>query len=67
VGGPTGKILFQGILRRGRKLHYTLGPRLWVRMGRPRNVDILLGSARVGGLPAQPGNVLLARSGAQPA
>jgi hypothetical protein len=67
VGGPTGRILFQAILQRGRKLHYTLGPRLWVRMGRPGNVDILLGAARVGGLPAQPGNVLLTRSGARPA
>ncbi|MDX6466666.1 MAG: hypothetical protein QOI27_1706 [Gaiellaceae bacterium] len=67
AGGPTGRILFQGTLERGKRLHYTLGPRLWVRMGRPGNVDIRLGSARVGGLPAQPGNVLLTRSGAQPA
>jgi cytoskeleton protein RodZ len=67
TGGANGHILFQGILEQGRTLHYTLGPSLWVRMGRPGNVDISLGANLVRGLPAQPGNVLLTRSGPQAA
>jgi cytoskeletal protein RodZ len=67
TGGPNGRILFQGVLEQGRTLHYTLGTQLWVRMGRPGNVDISLGAHRVNGLPAQPGNVLLTRSGPQAA
>jgi cytoskeletal protein RodZ len=67
TGGPNGQILFQGVLERGTVLRYTLGRRIWVRMGRPRNVDIKLGAHLVNGLPAQPGNVLLTRSGPQAA
>jgi cytoskeletal protein RodZ len=67
IGGPNGQILFQGVLERGKTLRYSLGHRLWVRMGRPVNVDISLGGDRVNGLPAQPGNVLLTSSGPQAA
>ena len=67
TGGPGGQILFQGVLAQGQTLRYPLGRRLWVRMGRPGNVDISLGGHRVNGLPAQPGNVLLTRDGAQAA
>jgi cytoskeletal protein RodZ len=67
TGGPNGQILFQGVLERGRTLRYGLPHNLWVRMGRPGNVDISLGADRVNGLPAQPGNVLLTPSGPQAA
>jgi cytoskeletal protein RodZ len=67
TGGPNGQILFQGVLEQGRALRYTLGHRIWVRMGRPGNIDISLGRDLVNGLPAQPGNVLLTRSGPQAA
>jgi cytoskeletal protein RodZ len=67
TGGPNGQILFQGVLEQGKTLRYTLGHRLWVRMGRPGNVDISLGADPVNGLPAQPGNVLLTPSGPQAA
>lgn len=67
TGGPNGQILFQGVLEQGRTLHYTLGHRLWVRMGRPGNLDISLGAHRVNGLPADPSNVLLTRRGPQAA
>ena len=67
TGGPNGAILFQGILEQGKTLHYTLGNRLWVRMGRPGNVDIKLGAHLVNGLPSLPGNVLLTPSGPQAA
>ena len=67
AGGPNGQILFQGMLEQGKTLHYTLGNRIWVRLGRPTNVDISLGGRRVNGLPVQPGNVLLTRDGPQAA
>jgi cytoskeletal protein RodZ len=66
-GGPTGAILFQNVLERGKRLRFTLGHNLWVRMGRPWNVDITLGRRRVTGLPARPGNVLLTQSGSKAA
>jgi hypothetical protein len=62
-GGPTGAILFQNVLERGKRLRFALGRNLWVRMGRPWNVDITLGRGRVNGLPVQAGNVLLTRDG----
>jgi hypothetical protein len=67
TGGPNGPILFQGVLEQGKTLRYSLAHRIWVRMGRPGNVDISLGANRVNGLPAQPGNVLLTSSGPQAA
>ena len=67
AGGPNGQILFQGMLEQRKTLHYTLGNRIWVRLGRPTNVDISLGGRRVNGLPVQPGNVLLTRDGPQAA
>jgi cytoskeletal protein RodZ len=67
TGGPNGQILFQGVLEQGKTLRYALTHRIWVRMGRPGNVDIKLGANLVQGLPAQPGNVLLTSSGPQAA
>jgi cytoskeletal protein RodZ len=67
TGGPAGPILFEGVLEQGKKLHYPLKHPLWVRMGRPGNVDITLGGRRVNGLPAEPGNVLLTRRGSKTA
>ncbi len=66
--GPAGAVLYQGTLAQGTALHYTLGGhRLWVRMGRPGVLDITVGGHRIGGLPANPANVLLTRRGAQAA
>jgi cytoskeleton protein RodZ len=68
TGGPNGHILYQGVLMKGTTLRYAVGDhRLWVRMGRPRNLDIKLGSYRVNGLPGRPANVLLTRGGPQAA
>jgi hypothetical protein len=67
TGGPTGPVVYEGVLEQGKSLHYTLGQALWVRMGRPDNLDISLGGRLVGGLPAVPANVLLTRSGAKTA
>jgi cytoskeleton protein RodZ len=67
TGGPHGTILFQGVLEQGKTLRYPLKHDLWVRMGRPDNLDITLGNHRVNSLPVQSGNVLLTRSGPQAA
>jgi cytoskeleton protein RodZ len=67
TGGPNGAILFQGVLEQGKTLHFTLRQNVWVRMGRPWNVDIRLGRQHVNGLPVHPGNVLLTRGGPQAA
>lgn len=64
TGSSSGPILFEGILEQGKTLHYTLQHALWVRMGRPTNLDISLGGHTVTGLRAAPGNLLLTRSGA---
>jgi hypothetical protein len=66
-GGPTGAILFQNVLERGKTLRFGLAQNLWVRMGRPWNVDVTLGRRRVNGLPVQAGNVLLTQSGSRAA
>jgi hypothetical protein len=65
IGGPAGREIYRGTLGQGRELKYGLSRPLWVRMGRPAALDIRIGRARVGGLPATPANVLLTRSGAR--
>ena len=67
TGGPNGAILFQGLLEQGKTMHFALAHRIWVRMGRPTNLEISLGGHRVNGLPLHPGNVLLTRNGPQAA
>jgi len=67
TGGPQGAVLFRGILQKGTTLRYTLAHRLWVRMGRPRTLDIALGTRLVKGLPRLPANVLLTPAGPQAA
>lgn len=62
-GGPNGAILFEGVLEQGKTLHYPVAHNVWVRMGRPGNIDITLGGYRVNGLPVLSGNVLLTPSG----
>jgi Helix-turn-helix domain/RodZ C-terminal domain len=66
-GGPNGAIVFEGTLEQGKTLRFTLRHDLWVRMGAPTALDIMVGGKRVNGLPAQPGNVLLTRTGPQAA
>jgi cytoskeleton protein RodZ len=69
TGGPNGPIVYQGVLEQGHSLHFALRHPLWVRMGRPDNVDISLGGRLVGAgaLPATPANMLLTRTGARSA
>jgi transcriptional regulator with XRE-family HTH domain len=66
-GGPSGTVVYEGVLEQGRSLHLALGHDLWVRMGRPDAIDISLGGHLVNGLPAVPANVLLTSNGARSA
>jgi len=63
AGGPTGAVLFEGVLEQGQAKRFQLQPRLWVRMGRPDALDISVAGRAVGGLPASPSNVTLTRNG----
>jgi cytoskeletal protein RodZ len=65
VGGPSGKEIFRGTLERGHYLKYGLHEPVWMRMGRPRALDIRIGKTLVGALPGRASNILLTRSGAK--
>jgi cytoskeleton protein RodZ len=68
TGGASGAVVYEGVLPQGKALHFSLlHQTLWVRMGRPASLDISLGGQPVGGLPADPANVLLTRRGARSA
>jgi cytoskeleton protein RodZ len=67
AGGPNGTVLFEGVLEQGQAKRFPVTSRLWLRMGRPNALDITLAGKPVGGLPATPSNLVLTRSGAQPA
>jgi hypothetical protein len=64
LGGPNGKEIFRGTLLQGRRLRLGLAQPIWVRMGRPLALDIRIGTALVGNLPASPANLLLTKRGA---
>jgi len=67
AGGPSGTVLYEGILEQGQTMRFQLRPRLWVRMGRPSALDITLAGKAVDGLPSSPSNLLLTRTGARSA
>jgi hypothetical protein len=61
VGGATGKKLYEGILEQGKSLRFGVTQNLWVRMGRPSQLDVRLAGHLVNGLPGKPANLLLTR------
>jgi transcriptional regulator with XRE-family HTH domain len=68
TGTASGPIVYQGVLPQGESLHFSLRHQdLWLRMGRPQDLDVVLGGRLVTGLPAQAANLLLTRSGAKAA
>jgi hypothetical protein len=67
VGGETGKVLYEGILEQGKTLRFGVKQALWVRMGRPSQLDVRLAGHIVGGLPGVPANLLLTPKGAETA
>jgi len=68
AGSATGALIYQGTLAQGRKLPVKLtnGP-VWMTVGNPPALDVLLGGKVAHGLPTQVGNVLLTRRGIRPA
>ena len=69
TGGANGPIVYEGVLEQGKTLHFALKHALWMRMGRPDNLDISLAGHTLHGFTttATPANVLLTRRGAQSA
>lgn len=66
-GGPQGAVLYEGVLEQGQTLPLTLSQRIWIRVGAPSNLDVLVGGKPVSGLPSQVGNVYLDSGGLSPA
>jgi hypothetical protein len=60
-------VLWEGVLEQGQAKTFPLRPSVWVRMGAPSMVDVRVAGRLVAGLAAAPENLLLSRSGAQPA
>jgi cytoskeletal protein RodZ len=66
VGSEAGPVLFEGTLGAGETLRYTLAasrPQLWVRVGAPWNLEVLLNGKPATALPSGPGNIVVNRSG----
>jgi cytoskeleton protein RodZ len=63
-GGPSGPVLFEGVLEQGQAKQFRFTSRLWVRMGRPDALDITVAGKAVSGLPASSSNVVLTPAGA---
>jgi cytoskeleton protein RodZ len=64
--GPTGAVVWEGMLEQGRTKTFALHPSVWVRMGAPSALDVQVSGRPVTGLGASPENLLLSRAGAQP-
>ena len=68
AGGPHGALLFEGILSRGATKRFALTHNtIWMRMGRPNVLDVLVAGRAVAGLPDSPANIRLSRAGAKSA
>lgn len=66
VGSEAGPVLFEGTLGAGEILRYTLAarrPQLWLRVGAPWNLEVLLNGKPATALPSGPGNVVVNRRG----
>jgi cytoskeleton protein RodZ len=66
VGSRDGPVLYEGLLARGRTLRFHRQG-LWLRVGAPWNLDVLLDGRLLHGLPQQTGNAVLTGSALQPA
>jgi hypothetical protein len=66
AGGPHGALLFEGILSQGATKRFALTHAVWMRMGRPNVLDVLVAGQPIDRLPATPSNILLSRTGAKP-
>jgi Helix-turn-helix domain/RodZ C-terminal domain len=62
AGGPSGAILYEGILEQGQSKRFQIRSHLWVRMGRPNALDITVAGRAVTPLGGTPSNLVLART-----
>jgi hypothetical protein len=62
VGSSAGKVLYEGLLQKGRTLRYRAST-LWVRLGAATYVDVRVGKRKKFDLPFGTADVLLDRSG----
>jgi Helix-turn-helix domain/RodZ C-terminal domain len=65
--GPNGTLLFQGFLEQGMTKRFPLANGVWVRMGRPDLLEVKVAGHVLTPQNANPANLLLTRTGAQPA
>jgi cytoskeleton protein RodZ len=65
-GSGDGRVLYEGMVSAGEQVRVA-GPRLWVRIGAPWNLEATLNGRQVQGLPADTGNVLVTPTGIVPA
>ena len=62
AGSPTGERLFEGTLTRGKSIRVERA-RVWIRLGAPENLEVLLNGAAVEGFPGQTADVLVTARG----
>jgi transcriptional regulator with XRE-family HTH domain len=68
IGSAAGSVVTERTLRQGETVRFGLRRPLWIRLGAPWNVDVVIGRRSVdASLPAAPGNVLVAASGVRSA
>jgi cytoskeleton protein RodZ len=65
LGSRDGRVLYEGMVSAGEQVRVA-GPRLWVRIGAPWNLEATLNGRPIQGLPADTGNVLVTPAGIAP-
>jgi cytoskeleton protein RodZ len=63
AGGPSGFVLYEGILEQGQSKRFRIHSHLWVRMGRPSALDVTVAGRAVTTPGGTPSNIVLARTG----
>lgn len=67
ANGPSGAVLFEGFLDIGATKRFDVSHHVWIRMGRPDQLTLKVAGHVVKPQSANPANLLLTRTGAQPA
>jgi Helix-turn-helix domain/RodZ C-terminal domain len=63
----TGTLIYTGTLAEGGTLRFSLRRPLWIRLGAPWNLDATIAGKPAVGLPTRTANVVVTRTGVQPA
>ncbi|MGH3038301.1 MAG: helix-turn-helix domain-containing protein [Gaiellaceae bacterium] len=62
-GGVNGRLLWEGTLERGQTQRFLKFPRLWLDLGRPRNLNARLNGRRLENFPTEPAVVIVTAKG----